>query len=101
MKRFLTPAVAEQAVAKRGRSELHHGGQTLAQHLVHGSWTDLGEGARVAYWPAKLSYMCKRAMRVLLNDVDWQQVWNDDLLRNDVDHSQGDLHMVALETTLR
>lgn len=43
-------------------------------HLVHNGWTELGQGARVGYWPAKLAGLSQAAMQTLLDDLPWQQV---------------------------
>ena len=97
MKRFLIPKgsaadvvakhtadKAEQAVAKKARlsgqqqaaNSKGAGAATSspATTLLHDRWTDLGEQARVGYWPRLLSGMSQRALRSLLDDIQWQQV---------------------------
>jgi hypothetical protein len=45
-----------------------------ATGLVHNGWTELGQEARVGYWPAKLAGLSQTAMQTLLDGLDWQQV---------------------------
>jgi hypothetical protein len=42
--------------------------------LAANGWTELGQAARVGYWPRLLASMSQRAMHSLLRDVAWQQV---------------------------
>lgn len=45
-----------------------------ATSLMQNGWTDLGQQARVGYWPRKLSGVSQAAMQALLGGIQWQQV---------------------------
>lgn len=86
MKRYLPPQAAGAATKlteatdrslKKGR--LAQDTQQAASRpaaLQHG-WTELGQQARVGYFPRLLSGMSDHAMGTLLDDIQWQQVRGD------------------------
>lgn len=90
MKRLLSSAAKQVKKARRGTppppaaprsnsSEPKPAANTgrqppAATGLVHNGWTELGQEARVGYWPAKLAGLSQAAMETLLDDLHWQQV---------------------------
>lgn len=47
--------------------------QQLPTSLVRGGWTQLGQGARVGFWPRRFAAQEQQLLRALLADIAWQQ----------------------------
>lgn len=74
-KRGTTPPPAPHSSSSEPKPAANTGRQPpAATGLVHNGWTELGQEARVGYWPAKLAGLSQAAMQTLLDDLHWQQV---------------------------